>query len=116
MQIASLSVGRDAIGVSVLGDWLVALGGYDGIQYLKIVEQYDAETNEWTPIAPVNYSRAGACVVAIPNSFSNPASTTGGVALPSTSAANPSSPNNAIAASSSSSAVNVPVANNSTTV
>ncbi|XP_040164883.1 kelch-like protein 5 isoform X1 [Anopheles arabiensis] len=113
--IASLSVGRDAIGVSVLGDWLVALGGYDGIQYLKIVEQYDAETNEWTPIAPVNYSRAGACVVAIPNSFSNPASTTGGVALPSTSAANPSSPNNAIAASSSSSAVNVPVANNSTT-
>lgn len=51
----------------MLGDWLIAVGGYDGNQYLKTVEQYDTESNEWQQIAPVNYSRAGACVVAIPN-------------------------------------------------
>lgn len=70
--IASLSVGRDAIGVSVIGDWLIAVGGYDGNQYLKTVEQYDTESNEWQQIAPVNYSRAGACVVAIPNNVATP--------------------------------------------
>lgn len=62
--------------MSVLGDWLIAVGGYDGNQYLKTVEQYDTESNEWQQIAPVNYSRAGACVVAIPNNFTSTAGTT----------------------------------------
>ncbi|ETN60318.1 actin binding protein [Anopheles darlingi] len=67
--VASLSVGRDAIGACVLGDWLIAVGGYDGNRYLKTVEQYDPETNEWTQIDSVVHNRAGACVVAVPNSF-----------------------------------------------
>lgn len=66
-QIASLSVGRDAIGVALLGESLISVGGYDGNQYLKTVEKYDAETNEWTQLAPLNYNRAGACVVSVPN-------------------------------------------------
>ncbi|XP_037938704.1 kelch-like protein 5 isoform X2 [Teleopsis dalmanni] len=65
--ICSLSIGRDAIGCTLLGDRLMAVGGYDGHQYLKTVEEYDDETNEWTQAAPLTYSRAGACVVAIPN-------------------------------------------------
>lgn len=69
--IASLSIGRDAIGVALLGDCLIAVGGYDGNQYLKNVEQYDPETNEWTQLAPLNYNRAGACVVSVPNFLSN---------------------------------------------
>lgn len=56
----------------MIGDWLIAVGGYDGNQYLKTVEQYDTESNEWQQIAPVNYSRAGACVVAIPNNVATP--------------------------------------------
>lgn len=67
-QIANLSIGRDAIGVALLGDRLIAIGGYDGVQYLKTVEQYDPDTNEWKQLAPLNFNRAGACVVAVPNS------------------------------------------------
>ncbi|CAD7093339.1 unnamed protein product [Hermetia illucens] len=65
--IASLSIGRDAIGVALLGDRLIAAGGFDGNHYLKTVEEYDPETNEWSLIAPLNFSRAGACLVTIPN-------------------------------------------------
>lgn len=61
-----MSIGRDAIGVALLGESLIAVGGYDGT-YLKMVEKYDAETNEWNQIAPLNYNRAGTCVVAVPN-------------------------------------------------
>lgn len=71
MQIANLSIGRDAIGVALLGDRLLAIGGYDGVMYLKTVEQYDPDTNEWTQLAPLNFNRAGACVVAVPNSSLN---------------------------------------------
>uniref|UniRef100_A0A1I8Q1D0 Kelch-like protein diablo n=1 Tax=Stomoxys calcitrans TaxID=35570 RepID=A0A1I8Q1D0_STOCA len=65
--ICSLSIGRDAIGCALLGDRLMAVGGYDGNHYLKTVEEYDPESNEWTQVSQLTYSRAGACVVAIPN-------------------------------------------------
>lgn len=68
--IASLSIGRDGIGVSILGDTIIAVGGYDGNQYLRVVEKYDAENNEWIQLAPCNYLRAGACVASIPNLYS----------------------------------------------
>lgn len=45
--IANLSLGRDAIGVSPLGNSLFAVGGYSGSQYVKTVEFYDPDTNEW---------------------------------------------------------------------
>lgn len=67
VKIASLSIGRDSIGVALLGDSLFAVGGYDGQQYLKTVEKYDTEKNEWIQTAPLNFSRAAACVVAVPN-------------------------------------------------
>lgn len=54
--------------MALLGDRLIAVGGYDGAQYLKTVEQYDPETNEWVQLAALNFNRAGACVVAVPNS------------------------------------------------
>lgn len=68
-QIASLSIGRDAIGVATLGDSLIAVGGFYGnpSDYLKIVEKYDADKNEWQKLAPLNFGRAGACVIAVPN-------------------------------------------------
>ncbi|XP_023702512.1 kelch-like protein 5 isoform X2 [Cryptotermes secundus] len=66
-QVASMSVRRDAIGVCLLGDRLIAVGGYDGQQYLKLVEAYDAQSNEWQEIAPLNTGRAGACIVVIKN-------------------------------------------------
>lgn len=45
--MASMSVGRDSLGVSRLGDQLLAVGGYDGQSYLQLVEAYDSQTNEW---------------------------------------------------------------------
>lgn len=48
--VAPMSIGRDAIGVSVLGDRLIAVGGYDGQSYLNIVEAYDPQTNEWEQV------------------------------------------------------------------
>lgn len=74
-QIASLSIGRDSIGIALLGDSLFAVGGYDGAQYLKTVERYDAEKNEWIQMAPLNLSRAAACVVAVPNVLTTTVST-----------------------------------------
>lgn len=62
-----MSIGRDSIGIGLLGDSLYAIGGYHDGQYLKTVEKYDADKNEWTIMAPLNFSRAAACVVAVPN-------------------------------------------------
>jgi kelch-like protein 1/4/5 len=46
-----MSVRRDAIGVCLLGDRLIAVGGYDGQHYLKLVEAYDAQNNEWQEVS-----------------------------------------------------------------
>ena len=46
-----MNVGRDAIGVCLLGDRLFAVGGYDGQQYLKLVEAYDTQNNEWQQVS-----------------------------------------------------------------
>ncbi len=48
--VAPISIPRDAVGVSLLGDKLYAVGGYDGQSYLKEVECYDAQSNEWTKV------------------------------------------------------------------
>lgn len=50
-QVASMSEGRDAIGVCLLGDRLIAVGGYNGHNYLKLVEAYDTQSNEWQQVS-----------------------------------------------------------------
>ncbi|XP_038214043.1 kelch-like protein 5 isoform X1 [Zerene cesonia] len=64
--LARLSHARDAIGACLLGDRIVAVGGYDGVQYLCVVEVYDSESNCWRKLAPLSTGRAGAAVVAVP--------------------------------------------------
>lgn len=65
--MASLPSKRDAVAACLFGDRLITVGGYDGSQYLRNVEQYDPNTNEWTALAPLLTGRAGACIVAVPN-------------------------------------------------
>ncbi|XP_049954201.1 kelch-like protein 5 isoform X1 [Schistocerca serialis cubense] len=65
--VASMSHGRDAIGVGLLGDRLFAVGGYNGHHYLKLVEAYDPEKNEWEEVAPLTTGRARLCVVVVKN-------------------------------------------------
>ncbi|XP_077283530.1 kelch-like protein 5 [Arctopsyche grandis] len=69
IMVGNLSGGRDGIGTCLLGDKLVAVGGYDGTEYLRNVEQYDAQTKEWRPLSSLNIGRAGACVVPMPLSL-----------------------------------------------
>jgi kelch-like protein 1/4/5 len=83
-MVANLSVGRDAIGVCVLGEKLFAVGGYDGSAYLSLVEAYDSRCllwpdilaskistrlvlreNCWREVASLNTGRGGACVVVV---------------------------------------------------
>ncbi|XP_008568430.1 PREDICTED: kelch-like protein 4 isoform X2 [Galeopterus variegatus] len=45
--MAPLSVPRDAVAVCPLGDKLYVVGGYDGNTYVKTVESYDTQKNEW---------------------------------------------------------------------
>ena len=64
-MVSSLSVGRDAIGVCVLGQKLFAVGGYDGTGYLSLVEAYDSKDNIWREVASLNTGRGGACIVVV---------------------------------------------------
>ncbi|XP_014251067.1 kelch-like protein 5 isoform X2 [Cimex lectularius] len=64
--VAPMSVGRDAIGVGILGDKIFAVGGYDGQSYHKLVEVYDPHLNTWDQVAPLDTGRCGSCVVSIP--------------------------------------------------
>lgn len=64
-MVASMSIGRDAVSVSLLGERLFAVGGYDGFAYLKLVEAYNPQTNEWQVVAPLSGERAGPGLVTI---------------------------------------------------
>lgn len=65
--IANLEVGRDSIGVGVLGNYIIAVGGFNGTEYSKSVEKYDPERNEVEQLQPLNFPRAGSCIVTIRN-------------------------------------------------
>lgn len=67
-SVAPMSIGRDAVGVCLLGDRIIAVGGYDGQSYLTQVDAYDPQTNEWDQIAPLKSGRAGMCIVVIKSS------------------------------------------------
>ncbi|XP_033098925.1 kelch-like protein 5 [Anneissia japonica] len=64
-MVAPMNLCRDAVGVSVLGDKLFAVGGYDGTMYLNAVEFFDPQLEKWNTVAPLNTGRAGACVVQV---------------------------------------------------
>ncbi|XP_071652799.1 kelch-like protein 5 [Temnothorax longispinosus] len=66
-MVAPMSVPRSEVGVCVLGDRLMAVGGYACQQRLTLVEAYDPHLNEWEPVAPLKTGRAGPCVAVVKN-------------------------------------------------
>ncbi|XP_074621163.1 kelch-like protein 18 [Acropora palmata] len=73
-RVGSMSNARRHVAVGVLenkdGDssgsgYLYAVGGHDGIIYLKTVERYDPVTNEWTCVASMGARRGGVGVAAL---------------------------------------------------
>lgn len=49
----------------VCSGYLYAVGGHDGVNYLKTVERYDPERNEWTYVASMGARRGGVGVAAL---------------------------------------------------
>lgn len=44
---------------------MYAVGGHDGVNYLKTVERYDPESNEWTYVASMGARRGGVGVATL---------------------------------------------------
>lgn len=47
------------VGLAVVNGQLYAVGGFDGSAYLKTIEVYDPETNQWRLCGCMNYRRLG---------------------------------------------------------
>lgn len=65
--IANLEMGKDSIGLAALGNSIIMIGGFDGTNYLKNVDKFDPESNQFEKLTPITFPRAGACVVAVGN-------------------------------------------------
>ena len=63
---------RSGVGLAVVNGQLYAVGGFDGTTYLKTVEQFDAEVNNWKLCGTMNFRRlgGGVGVVRMPQSDS----------------------------------------------
>lgn len=47
------------MGLAVVNGQLYAVGGFDGTAYLKTIEVYDTEQNQWRLCGAMNYRRLG---------------------------------------------------------
>ena len=57
-MVATMSKRRCGVGVAVVNDFLFAIGGHDGSQYLCSVERYNPKTNQWSStISPMSICR-----------------------------------------------------------
>lgn len=47
------------VGLAVVNGQLYAVGGFDGTTYLKTVEVFDRDNNQWRHAGSMNYRRLG---------------------------------------------------------
>lgn len=59
-SIACMNSARIGVGLACVNRLLFAVGGFDGFQRLRSVEQYDPEKDEWSFVSPMNTTRSGA--------------------------------------------------------
>lgn len=55
---------RCRLGVATLNGRLFACGGYDGSSFLRSVEVYDPNYDEWKTVAPMNVKRSRVALTA----------------------------------------------------
>ncbi|XP_074654344.1 influenza virus NS1A-binding protein homolog A-like isoform X2 [Tubulanus polymorphus] len=55
--LAPMSVARSGLGVALLKDNIVAMGGYDRGECYAMVEQYDLSLNKWFPLKSMTIAR-----------------------------------------------------------
>lgn len=58
-EMAPMSIARSAFSLTVLDNKIYAMGGFDGRNFLKIVEIYDTITNTWQLGTELTSERAG---------------------------------------------------------
>ena len=63
--VAPMNVGRSGHAVGVVGEYLYALGGHDGVSYRNTVEYFNPVAGEWKSIGPVGMCKAVAGVAVI---------------------------------------------------
>ena len=59
-QVAPMHSRRCYVSVTVLSNFIYAMGGFDGYVRLNTAERYEPETNQWTLIAPMHEQRSDA--------------------------------------------------------
>ena len=64
LQVASLTVPRNRLGVGVVDGVVYAVGGSDGMMHLNSAETYDVEEDRWTQVAPMTTKRIGETFIA----------------------------------------------------
>lgn len=57
--IVAMTSRRSGVGLAVVNGQLYAVGGFDGTAYLKTIEVYDPESNQWRLCGCMNYRRLG---------------------------------------------------------
>lgn len=58
-MVSPIKIARSALSLTVLDGKLYAMGGYDGQNFLVIVEVYDPEVDEWIEGTPLTSGRSG---------------------------------------------------------
>ena len=56
---------RSGAGVASLGQYIYAVGGYDGKSQLSSVERYDIERDIWEPVSSVSVARSALSLTAL---------------------------------------------------
>ena len=65
--LAPMPTARYGVGLGVVNGILYAVGGYDNVHYLDIVEAYDPATNSWTLLDPMPEAHYWPAAVALLN-------------------------------------------------
>ncbi|KAG6960801.1 hypothetical protein JG688_00009406 [Phytophthora aleatoria] len=56
---------RSYLGATVVGDFIYAVGGFNGQAHLSSVERFDIQTQQWETMPPLSTGRSGLAVVAL---------------------------------------------------
>jgi hypothetical protein len=61
----SMKSARSYIGATVVGDFIYAVGGFNGQAHLSAVERFDLQAQQWEQMPPLSTGRSGLAVVAL---------------------------------------------------
>ncbi|KAE8914452.1 hypothetical protein PF005_g13558 [Phytophthora fragariae] len=61
----SMVQARSYLGAAVVGDFIYAVGGFNGQAHLSSVERFDMQKRQWEQIPPLSTGRSGLAVVAL---------------------------------------------------